>query len=147
MSAYPSTDAVRELITAFESHELPHAQWNHRAHLTVAAWYVMWYGPEAALDHVRDAIRAYNAAHGIVQTPTGGYHETLTRLYVWLVANAMRRAGLGSSLAQLVNRVVDECADRELPYAYYSRERLGSWAARSGWIEPDIAALDETSAR
>jgi hypothetical protein len=141
VTAYDSTDAVHDVITAFESHALPHAQWNHRAHLTVAAWYVMWYGPDAALDRVRDGIRAYNAAHGIAQTPTGGYHETLTCLYVRLVANAVRRAGLGASLAQLVNRVVDECADRDLPYAYYSRERLGSWAARSGWIEPDLSSL------
>lgn len=147
MSAYPSTDAVRDLIAAFESHELPKAEWTHRAHLTVAAWYVMWYGPDAALDRVRDGIQAFNAAHGVVQTPTGGYHETITRLYVRLIANAVQRAGLGASLAQLVNRVVDECADRELPYAYYSRERLSSWAARRGWIEPDLASLDETSVR
>lgn len=147
MSAYPSTDAVRDLVAAFESHELPHAAWTHRAHLTVAAWYVMWYGPDVALDHVRDAIRAYNAAHGITQTPTGGYHETITRLYVRLVANAVRRAGLAISLGQLVNRVVDECEDRELPYVYYSRERLRSWEARSGWVEPDLASLDDTSVR
>jgi hypothetical protein len=139
------TDAVRDLVAAFESHELPHAAWNHRAHLTVAAWYVMWYGPEAALDRVRDGIQAYNAAHGVVQTPTGGYHETLTRFYVRLISRAVARAGLRGSLGQLVGRVVDECADRQLPYAYYSRERLSSWEARSGWIEPDIASLDDTS--
>ena len=54
---------------------------------------MLWYGPDAALDHVRDGIRAYNAAPGIVQTPTGGYHETITRFYVWLVSRAVRRSG------------------------------------------------------
>ncbi|HZS60383.1 MAG TPA: hypothetical protein VFA43_14010 [Gemmatimonadaceae bacterium] len=142
MSAYPSTDAVRDLIAAFESHELPHADWTHRAHLTVAAWYVLWYGPDAALDHVRDGIRAHNAAHGIVQTPTGGYHETITRFYVWLVSRAVRRSGVSASLGDIVNRVVDECTDREIPYGYYSRERLMSGDARRGWVEPDLAALD-----
>jgi hypothetical protein len=141
MSAYPSTDAVRDLIAAFESHELPRADWTHRAHLTVAAWYVLWYGPDGAIDRVREAIRAYNAAHGIVQTPTGGYHETITRFYVWLVSRAVSRSGVSGSLGQLVNRVVDECTDREIPFAYYSRERLMSLDARHAWIEPDLAPL------
>jgi hypothetical protein len=142
MSAYASTDAVHDTIAAFESHELPRGDWTHRAHLTVAAWYVLWYGPDAALDQVRDAIRAYNAAHGIVETPTHGYHETITRFYVWLVSRAIHRAGVSVSLGDIVNRVVDECADREIPYAYYSRERLMSGEARRAWIEPDLASLD-----
>ena len=142
MSAYPSTDAVRDFIAAFESHALPRGEWTHRAHLTVAAWYVLWYGPEAALDHVRDAIQSYNAAHGIVTTPTGGYHETLTRFYVRLVSRALCRAGVSEALAALVNRVVNECEDRQIPYTYYSRERLQSFDARSRWVEPDLASFD-----
>jgi hypothetical protein len=142
MSGYPTTDAVRDVIAAFESHELPRGEWTHRMHLTVAAWYVLWYGPEAALDRVRDAIQSYNAAHGIVTTPTSGYHETMTRFYVWLVSRAVCRAGVSEALAALVNRVVDECEDRQLPYAYYSRERLQSFDARSKWVEPDLASLD-----
>ena len=141
MSAYPSTDAVSDFIAAFESHELPRPDWTHRAHLTVATWYVLWYGPDAALDRVRDAIRAYNAAHGIGQTPTCGYHETITRFYVWLVSRAVHRTGVSASLGDIVNRVVDECTDREIPYAYYSRERLMSGDARRGWVEPDLTPL------
>jgi hypothetical protein len=139
------TDHVRDLVAAFESCELPHAEWTHRAHLTVAAWYIMWYGPDQALDRVRDGITALNAAHGVVQTPTRGYHETMTRFYVWLVSRAVERAGIRAPLGQIVDRVVDECEDRQLPYTYYSRERLSSWEARSGWVEPDLASLDETS--
>jgi hypothetical protein len=142
MSGYADTDAVHDTVAAFESLALPRAEWTHRAHLTVAAWYVMWYGPDAALERVREGIGRYNAANGVVQTPTGGYHETLTRFYVRLVARAVERAGLAGSLAQLVNRVVDECQDREIPFAYYSRERLESWTARTSWIEPDLAALE-----
>lgn len=141
MNPYPSTDAVRDIIAAFESHELPRADWTHRAHLTVATWYVLWYGPDAAIDRVRDAIRAYNAAHGIAQTPTGGYHETITRFYVWLVSRAVARSGVADALGVLVNRVVDECTDREIPYTYYSRDRLMSLEARRDWIEPDLTPL------
>jgi hypothetical protein len=141
MNAAGSTEAVHGMITAFESHELPRAEWTHRAHLTVATWYVLWYGPDAALDHVREAIQAYNTAHGIVQTPTGGYHETITRFYVWLVSRAVRRAGVSVSMGDLVNGVVSECTDRDIPYRYYSRERLMSVDARQGWIEPDLTPL------
>lgn len=142
MNPYPSTDAIRDFVAAFESHELPFPEWTHRAHLTVAAWYVLWYGPDVALDRVREGIRAYNAAHGVVQTPTHGYHETITRFYVWLVSRAMCRAGVSTSLATLVNGVVDECADREIPYAYFSRDRLMSVEARMAWVEPDLASLE-----
>jgi hypothetical protein len=63
-------------------------------------------------------------------------------LYVRLVSRAVCRAGVSEALAALVNRVVDECEDRQLPYAYYSRERLQSFDARSKWVEPDLASLD-----
>jgi hypothetical protein len=147
MSAAPSTDAVRDVVAAFESLELPFTEWTHRAHLTVAAWYVLWYGPDAAVDRVRERIQRYNAAHGVAQTPTRGYHETITRFYVWLVARRLERETLAEPLAQIVNRVVDACEDREIPFAYYSRERLTSWDARTSWIEPDLRPLDETSRR
>jgi hypothetical protein len=142
MTEFPDTDAVHKIVTAFESRDLPHDAWTHRAHLTVAAWYVMWHGPDLALERVRDGIQRLNAAHGVPQTPTRGYHETLTHFYIWLVARAVARAGITSPLAQIVNRVIDECTDRDLPLAYYSRERLSSWEARTGWLEPDLAPLD-----
>lgn len=40
-------------------------------------------------------------------------------------------------------RMVARLLDKELPFAYYSRERLGSDAARLAWIEPDLRPLDE----
>jgi hypothetical protein len=141
-ATYDNTDAVLALITAFQSATLPHQAWTHQAHLTVAAWYVLWYGPDHALDHVRDGIQRLNAAHGVAQTPTRGYHETLTRFYVRRIAHAVRHAGVTTSLAEIVNRVIAECADRDLPLAFYSRDRLASWEARTGWLEPDLNPLE-----
>jgi hypothetical protein len=141
MTDYPTTDAIHALVAAFESATLPHAAWTHHAHLTVAAWYVMWHGPDAALPQIRAGIKRLNAAHGVVDTPTRGYHETLTRLYTRLVADAVAREGVTTALADIVNHVVAACADRDLPLTYYSRDRLASLDARTAWLEPDLAPL------
>jgi hypothetical protein len=138
---FGSSDEVRALVAAFEDCSLPRSAWTHRAHLTVAAWYVIWYGPDSALEHIRAGIQRYNDAHGIRQRPDGGYHETLTRFHVWSVRRHLRGATVDRSLAALVNGVVAALADRELPFRYYSKERLFSWPARTGWVEPDLRPL------
>jgi hypothetical protein len=138
---YVTTDAVRDLVDAFEDCTLPWSAWTHAAHLTVAFWYVLWYGPDAALDRVRMAITRYNTAHGVVQTRERGYHETITRFYVWAVGRHLRDARLDRSLAEIANDTIAALADRELPLRYYSRELLGSWGARTGWVDPDLQPL------
>jgi hypothetical protein len=107
-----TTDEIHALVEAFESTTLTHEAWTHHAHLTVAAWYVLWYGPDLALDHVRAGIQRLNAVHGVPQTPTRGYNETVTRFWVARVAQAVARAGVTVSLAEIVNRTIAECADR-----------------------------------
>jgi len=138
---FDSSDTVRDLVAAFEDCSLPRSAWTHRAHLAVAAWYVLWYGPDAALDRVRADIQRYNAAHGVRQSPDRGYHETLTGFYMWAVRRHLREVNVDRSLAELVNGVVAALADRELPYRYYSKNRLSSWAARTAWVEPDLRPL------
>jgi hypothetical protein len=36
---------------------------------------------------VRAGIQAVNAAHGVVTTPAGGYHETITRFYMRVICD------------------------------------------------------------
>jgi hypothetical protein len=139
---YARTDDVRALVAAFESCTLPHAAWTHAAHLTVAAWYLVWFGPDEATNQVRAGILRYNAANGIQQTRDGGYHETVTRFYMWAVGRHLRGRTVDGSLADLVNEIVVALDDRSFPLAYYSRERLFSWKARTTWVEPDLRALD-----
>jgi hypothetical protein len=139
---FATTDEVRALVDAFERGTLPRARWTHGAHVAVALWYLVWYGPGDATDRVRAAIQRYNAAHGVVQTPTGGYHETLTRFYMWAVRRHLTRAPLEGSLADLANGAVAALADRTLPLDYWSRDRLLSWEARTRWVEPDLRPLD-----
>jgi hypothetical protein len=76
------SEEVERLVARFEDGTLPKAEWTHRAHLAVALWYGTRLPFEEALVAMRDGIQRNNAAHGVVTTPTGGYHETITRFYM-----------------------------------------------------------------
>ena len=138
---YTSTDEVRALVTAFEACTLAKEEFTHTAHLTVALWYLVWYGPDEATDRVRDAIQRFNAAHGTASRPGGGYHETITRFYMWAVRRHLGAAPLDGSLADLANDIAVALADRALPLTHWSRERLMSDEARCRWVEPDVKGL------
>jgi len=138
---FASTDEVRELVAAFEAGTLSKEGFTHRAHLTVALWYLVWYGPDAAMDRVREAIVRFNAVYGNESRTGGGYHETITRFYMWAVRRHLRAAALEGSLADLANDVAAALADRALPLRHYSRERLLSDEARLRWVEPDLEPL------
>jgi hypothetical protein len=61
---------------------------------------------------------------------------------VRVIKRYLAGAPLGASLAELVTGMIAACGDRQLPFVYYSRERLLSWTARTSWVEPDLRALD-----
>ena len=78
---------LRDLVAGFEDGTLPREEWTHAAHLTMALWYLVNYPDDTeSVRRIRDGIKHYNAAVGVVSTPTSGYHETLTRYYVHVVA-------------------------------------------------------------
>jgi hypothetical protein len=137
-----TAEEVERLVARFEDCTLPHAEWNHRAHLTVALWYASHCPPAEALDRVRAGILRLNASHGVPTTPTRGYHETLTRFYMWMVGRFVREEGTTGDWAVRANRLVERHGERDLPLRHYSEERLGSLEARTGWLEPDLRALD-----
>ncbi len=138
---FTSTDKVRELVAAFEACTLPKEAFTHTAHLTVALWCLVWCGPTEATDRVRVAINRFNDAYGNVSRPGGGYHETITRFYMWAVRRELLAEPLDTTLAELANDIAVALADRALPLVYWSRERLMSADARAGWVEPDVRPL------
>ncbi|MFS6827277.1 hypothetical protein [Cyanobium sp. ATX-6F1] len=75
----PSTAAeIEALVVAFEAGTLPRARWTHEAHLVVALKTLEQRPFNAALEHLRTRIRAYNEATGTANSDHSGYHETLT---------------------------------------------------------------------
>jgi hypothetical protein len=125
-----------ELVQLFESCELPCERWTHRAHLAVAATYLQRYPLSEATDRVRVHIQRFNAAQG----KHTGYHETITVLYMRLVARELSIA-TPSNMADLVNGLATRFPIDAL-LGYYSRERLWSEAARAAFVEPDLRPLD-----
>lgn len=112
---------------------LPKERWTHEAHLAVCWAAFQTRDERAAVDFLRDAICSYNDATGVENTPTSGYHETLTRYYVHAVA------ALG---ADTIDDVLSapECR-RDAPLRHWSRSRLFGRRARAGWVEPDLCPL------
>lgn len=133
---------VRQLVSAFESCALPVSEWDHRAHLTVACWYV-YDDPPKAEGRMRKSIQRYNAYNRVFTTATTGYHETLTRFWLALVHATFYDLPATTSPVARINQVVGALSDKLLVLRYYSHARIVSDDARYGWIEPDLQPLPE----
>ena len=142
-SAFETEEKIAGLMREFEACTLPKQDWTHAAHLMVGFWYLRHLPYAEAVMQIRDGIQRYNEACGVLQTPTGGYHETITLFYIAVIRRLLRSATPDDSLVSLAARVIDECGDRKLPLTYYTRERLMSWEARTCWVEPDLKSLND----
>ena len=141
---YRTPGEIEKLIVAFKACTLPKPKWTHQAHLIVALWYNLHYDREPALSIVRQAIQCYNAATGTLQTPAGGYHETMTVFWMWAVRTYLEGAGKAASIVELANGLLaSKYSERKFPFEYYSSERLFSWEARTGWMEPDLKMMND----
>lgn len=78
---------IISLIKKFEDCTATSEEWTHAAHLTAALWYLTHYDFDEALDKMRNGILKLNEAHGTPNTPTRGYHETLTVFWMKTVAD------------------------------------------------------------
>ncbi|MDQ4120352.1 MAG: hypothetical protein M3209_02780 [Acidobacteriota bacterium] len=137
---YKTDNEVKKLIESFENCTVSAKEWTHAAHLTAALWYCLNEpNLETATGKMRDGIFKLNAAHGVPNTPTRGYHETLTIFWMRAVSDFLGNIEDKGSLAELANRVVEAYSDSGLPLKFYSRDRLFSPEARAKYIEPDLA--------
>ena len=133
-----SEPTTGDLLARFQACQLPHEEWTHRAHLFVAASYLAEAAPSLVLPRLRTEIQKLNLFHGVMTTPQRGYHETLTRVWLCLVLSASQALGPEAGPDEIVERCL---ADKARPLRHYSEERLMSWAARTGWISPDLLPL------
>lgn len=137
-TALISARELDSLAEAFLNCTLPKAQWTHLSHLKVGAWHVHRYGAEEGLRHLRDGIRRLNGSHGVPNSETRGYHETITAVYVRLIEQFLREG----SREEAVSRILEsDLRAKDFLFHFYSRERLLSVQARKEWLEPDIQPL------
>ena len=131
------TDA--DLWDAFNGRSLSSTEWTHRAHLSVAWMHLDRFVLDEAHLRFRGAIIRLNAVHGVEETPARGYHETLTRTWLSIVAGA--RSGPRAPDAEAFCQAHPELLARDLPLAFYTRDRLFSIEARAMFVPPDRAPL------
>jgi hypothetical protein len=111
------------LLDDFEAGRTDATAFPHERHVEVAWGLSRRYPHDEALARLAEGIRGIAARAGV----PGKYHETMTRAWFELVAQA-------ESLQRH-----PELLDRSLLARYYSPERLE--AGRHEWLEPDLAAL------
>ena len=144
MPAAPVPDTEAEyaaLVAAFADATIPFETWrHHQTHLLVALWYTALYPEPEALDRVRAGIQGILAANGIENTPTNGYHETITAVWIRLIF-AFQADSYHGTFTDLARAVLREFGAQEVLFRYYSRDRIFSVEARAGWVEPDVQPL------
>jgi len=134
-------EKIEELVTQFKDRTLPKEKWTHEVHLIVALWHIKYYLKAEATCLLRAGIINYNAAVGTANTATGGYHETITLFWIWLIG-AFVEKHKGLKMNELVNEFLASAyANRDVFYAYYSKEVLFSVEARANWVAPDLQQL------
>ena len=139
---YQSSEEIYELVRQFEDRTLPAAQWTHAAHLSVAATYITDHTPDEALCFLRSDIILFNVAKGGANTPSRGYHETMTLFWFWLVMGYLTHFRQGRELYQVVNEMLESpLMQADAPFRYYSRELILSVRARARWADPDLKEL------
>jgi len=133
---------VDYLINSFLAGNLPKEHWTHEAHLKVGLWHLLSHNPEEALLLLRTRITALNEFHGIINSDTNGYHETLTTFYVQVISAYLANANVADPIELLAEGLISLFGSRGLPLKYYSREVLFSKKARREFVSPDLQKFD-----
>lgn len=143
MSDAPAFATLAELeatLAAFTRAEIRPEAWNHVRHLAYAADAVFRRAGDfdAALADIRAGILRFNAAVGIENTPTRGYHETVTVFWTREVARLYAARPADEDLLAFVERTVKNLRDGELLFRSYRRETVMAPEARVRYVPPDL---------
>lgn len=126
-------------VKQFQDHSLQRKSWTHEAHFVAGLWFVYNYGYDQAVDILRESIKTYNEATGVLNTEHDGYHETITLFYLKSISDFLAKQDQVDSKLELLTRLLNsEIVDRTYPFRFYSKDRLLSVEARLSWIEPDL---------
>ena len=131
-------------LAKFEAQEFPHDKWHHREHIKMAYLYLRRHPYEAALAKIRTGIQALNASQKVPETPTRGYHETMTQAWLRLVHLALCEYGPAEN-ADAFYEQHPELSQHKVLRLFYSLERLMSPQAKVEFVEPDLAPLPKSS--
>ena len=129
------------ILREFEAGAIPAEQWTHAMHVLVACACLRRDPLEEALDRMRKGIHRINEVHGTPESLDRGYHETITVAWMTLVEATMRRDGKGQDATSFLE-THPELTDRLVLQKFYSRDRIMSWEAKRGFLEPDLGSIE-----
>ena len=138
-----SEKEIHSLIERFVAQKLPKAEWTHEAHLAVAIWFCRRHPAGETLQLVRGYIVAHNESVGTPNTDSEGYHETITRFWLWAAREFLDRNDYETDAPALDAFIDQGFGSRDLPLRYYTRDVLFSVEARRGSVEPDLQEMSE----
>jgi len=127
-------------LAEFEAQRWPLEKWHHRDHLKLAYLYLMRNSLAEAAVKIRAGIIAHNKARGIVNSPTSGYHETMTQVWLRLVAATIREYGPAENADAFYERS-PQLHEKKTLRLFYSRELFMSPRAKIEFVEPDLTGL------
>jgi len=133
---YQDERELEEVVKKFENCAYGLAEFPHARHLTVAAWYLSRLPAGEAMAAMRRSLLRFTEHHR-----KQGYHETITRFWMELVAEFLSEHGRERTLVESVNALLEEYPNKEIIFAYYSRDRVMSEVAKQEWLEPDVKPL------
>jgi len=129
---FQNGEEIAAMVAQFEGCIWPYSRWTHRAHIAVAACYLLRFSFDEAVSRVRHYIQAYNKTCG----DPDGYHETITIFYMRLLWQQLTMVTEGTDIADFVNQTAASFPMSFLS-RFYSAELLWSPQARIAWVEPD----------
>ena len=143
MDSLPRTEfELVVFLHAFDSCTLHKSAWTHSAHIFTGACMVHTLGEAAAADYMREAIRRFNLSVGGQNTPTSGYHETITLFWIKLLAAHHRANAPTSRLVFATEAVTHFAPQRDLLTRFYDFDVAASTEARERWIAPTLQAFE-----
>ena len=120
-----------QFLLALESCSLPESEFGHHAHVRAGYLYLKKSRFAAALERMRQSIRAYAAHHG----KSDRYHETITVASLALIQQCMFERGDAGDWATFA-RANPALFDPKLLERFYDRAVLESELARRVFLLP-----------
>jgi hypothetical protein len=129
-----------DFLHEFENCTFPFDEWHHRAHVKVAYLYAVRFGLEAAGLKLREGIRAYNAAKKVQDTPTSGYHETMTQAWLHIIHTTIQEYGPKATADEFYD-FHPQLGQKKILRLFYSVELFMSPLAKREFVMPDLTSL------
>ncbi|WP_372617504.1 hypothetical protein [Falsiroseomonas sp.] len=140
---FDDDDALAAHVQALLDATLPKARWTHAGHLAATAGLILL-RPEIAPDTALPAlIRRLNERHGVPNSDTRGYHETITLFFLAAIRHALARDDFTRPAHARVNALLAGplAGGKAVMARHWSDAVLFSAEARRGWVPPDLKPI------